>query len=313
MTHDYHSVHAVMHDPDAATRDVVTGTLSNYGCRHLAGTRSAEALDACLAAEMIDLVVCDADRDLDAACRCLRTMRDRRWGDNAFSVAVALVSAPTPEAVARLLDAGPDAILVKPFQPPALAERLAAIIRARRPFVVTGTYVGPDRRDPGAGRGCGSAPHVEVPNPLRETVMGAISRDELRRRVRASWEVVNEYRIERQALRLAWVVARIGECYARRPPAAEAGMRIAELSAVAGELGLRVSGTAFEHVSRLSATLIDVARTLSDTLDDPDPRSLEVLPQLTEAIRGAFTRERAAIRRSRLGGEPAEGGSRALH
>ncbi|CAA7627742.1 hypothetical protein MCP1_70088 [Candidatus Terasakiella magnetica] len=138
-----------------------------------------------------------------------------------------------------------------------------------------------------------------MPNPLRETVMASISRDELRRRVRGAWTLVNEHRIERQTIQVGWLVARIREALAQRPPSDTAAALIGDLRDCATELRLRVAGTGFDHVAHLAATMIDICQGLGQNICDPDQRWLAVLPQIAGAVAKSFSRERECIRASR--------------
>ncbi|CAA7626081.1 response regulator [Magnetospirillum sp. SS-4] len=299
MTHDFQSVRALLRNPDPVTRKIVTGTLGNHGCRQIVVAEHGGEVEHHLKSDMIDLLICDADQGLQDACDSVRQMRNRADGDNAFALSVILTSRPDPETVTHLIDSGTDSILVKPFQPATLAMQIDTLIRSRRPFVITRDYVGPERRADGMRPGTESAPRLQVPNPLRETVTGGANRDELRRRVRAAWEVVNEHRIERQAVQLIWLANRIRAALQARPPAEEAASLIAQLLHCTSELRLRVAGCGFDHVAHLATTMIEIAYGLGHNIDNPDSRWLSVLPKVADAIGAAFTRERDAVRSSR--------------
>lgn len=298
MTHDFQSVRVLLRNPDSHSREIVTGTLANHGCRQIVTADHDGEVDHYLQADMIDLLICDADLGLREACDTVRHMRNRPAGDNSFALSIILTSRPDPAEIAHLIDSGTDTILAKPFQPAALAERIAGLIQGRKPFVVTSAYVGPERRGDGVRPGTESAPRVPVPNPLRETVMSRTGRDELRRKVRGAWEVVNEHRIERQTIHLAWLVKRIGDAFASRPPAAAAEL-LSQLLTSASELRLRVGGTHFDHVAHLATTMIEICYGLGQAIDRPDPRWVAVLPKVADAIAKAFGRERDAVHSSR--------------
>jgi DNA-binding response OmpR family regulator len=310
MTHDFQSVRVLLRNPDPLSRRIVTGTLANHGCRQIITGEHGGEVDHYLQSDMIDLLICDADQGLDDACDTVRRMRNRVAGDNTFALSVILTSPPSPETIVHLIDSGTDAILVKPFQPAALAERITTMIQGRKSFVITRDYVGPERRGDGVRPGTESAPRVQVPNPLRETVMAGITRDQLRRKVRAAWEVVNEHRIERQAVQLGWLVQRIQLAFAARPPTAEATALIAQLLHCTSELRLRVGGTSFDHVAHLATTMIEIAYGLGQSIDNPDSRWLAVLPKVADAVARAFTRERESVRASRQISEAVNGRTR---
>ena len=299
MTHDFQSVRVLLRNPDSHSREMVTSTLVNHGCRHMITADHPGEMDYYLRADMIDLLICDADLGLREACDTVHRMRNRAAGDNCFALSIILTRRPDPTEIAHLIDSGTDAVMVKPFQPAALAERIGALVQGHRLFVVTSAYVGPERRGDGMRPGTESAPRVQVPNPLRETSLARTSRDELRRKIRAAWTVVNEHRIERQTAHLVWLVRRIGAAFASRPPAVEAAILLSQLLGSASELRLRVAGTAFDHVAHLATTMMEICQGLGQNVDQPDPRWLAVLPKVAEAISTAFSRERDAVHASR--------------
>ena len=65
----------------------------------------------------------------------------------------------------KALNTGTDQIQVWPFTTEQLGARVQALINARKPFVETESYLGPDRRDP--QRLVGANQSFEVPNALR--------------------------------------------------------------------------------------------------------------------------------------------------
>lgn len=191
MTHDATGMRALLRNLDSRSRDVVARTLGVLGCRTLRVSDLDDPLDD---SEMIDLLVMDADSDVEAACAMVRDMRRGVRTENAFAVTVLMTSLAQTEHLARLLDCGPDAILEKPVDPVKVAERITELTRKRRCFVVTETYVGPDRRARGMRPGSPPAARVPVPNPLRETTLSGMSRDELRDLIRMTREALDRKR-----------------------------------------------------------------------------------------------------------------------
>jgi DNA-binding response OmpR family regulator len=258
MTHDFKSVRALVRNSDSRSRDIVTGVLGILGCREVIPTDSAAEAQYFLQSEMIDLLVVDATQSLLAACDMVRQMRHRPAADNTFAVSMILSPPPEPGDAARLMESGADAILIKPINPVAVAERIKGLVHSQRPFVVTNAYVGPERRGLRFRPGSEPVQPIAVPNPLREMALGAMSRDQLRRSIRAGWEVVNEHRIERQAAHLGRLVNRVRDAFAGSEPSRTAQSRILELREAASELRLRVEGSEYHHVAHLATTMVDI-------------------------------------------------------
>ena len=190
--HDAQGMRALLRNLDSRSRDVVARTLGVLGCRSLMVSDQAVEDDPLAHSEMIDLLVLDTDSDVEAACTLVRDMRRGVRAENTFAVTVLMTSLAQTEHLARLLDCGADAILEKPIDPVKVAERITELTRRRRCFVVTDTYMGPDRRMRGLRPGSPRSSRVPVPNPLRETTLSGMSRDQLRDLIRMTREALDQ-------------------------------------------------------------------------------------------------------------------------
>ena len=65
------------------------------------------------------------------------------------------------------VDSGADDFVLRPFSTDVLAQRIAAIVERRKPFVISTGYVGPDRR---FGRGNSTLDFFSPPNVLKSNV-----------------------------------------------------------------------------------------------------------------------------------------------
>jgi hypothetical protein len=86
-------------------------------------------------------------------------------GPNPFLVVILTTWALREDTVGRVMNSGADDIIVRPYSVSFLAERVRTLVDARKGFVVTGDYVGPDRR-----KAAVRPPEVnllDVPNTLR--------------------------------------------------------------------------------------------------------------------------------------------------
>jgi hypothetical protein len=103
--------------------------------------------------------------------------------------------------VSELLNAGLDDVLVRPFSVQQGQDRVRSLVQARKPFVVTSDYIGPDRGMQGKGKA--SAEMFEVPNVLRMMV----------RREQANLILINEEleraKVSMQKQRLSKLARRI--------------------------------------------------------------------------------------------------------
>ena len=119
---------------------------------------------------MPDPMIHEADLADGDFCGAVHGMRHHHVRTNPFLPVMALSYNPTPELVRKIIDSGADDLVPKPVSADRLIDRIKLLIEARKPFVVTTDYVGPDRRK--ASDRAGTVPRVEVPNSLRAKATG---------------------------------------------------------------------------------------------------------------------------------------------
>lgn len=144
-------VNALIIDDDRYAVDILTRILRGFGLnRHVVATSGAEA-KVTLQNEKFDLVVCEAalpDMRADELVRWLRRLDD----DKAKYVPVIILTGHTQiRNIEAARDSGANAVVRKPVSPNVLFDHLIWAANASRTFVVTATYIGPDRRFKSAG------------------------------------------------------------------------------------------------------------------------------------------------------------------
>jgi CheY-like chemotaxis protein len=197
--------------PDRAIRDLLRGMLIRIGAGEVRDMPEPTP-GLALAATDPDLVLADVDLMEDDGRAFFTALRHGQLGVSPFVCAVALKSNPTPTFMARLAAGGADDLLVKPVSPRQLQDRIGLLIDNRRPFVVTSDYVGPDRRraprdgggDAGSGRGR-PIPLIDVPNTLRQKVLGLWSPEAIVNQTAAAMGAVNTQKIIRHGFQVAFL------------------------------------------------------------------------------------------------------------
>ena len=129
----------------------------------------------------IDLIVADAELNGSLTYDLVEQIRFGRLHCHAFPVVVMLVAQARSSVHQQVIDSGVD--LAVPASGPAemVADHVARLSVARKPFVVAPHYIGPERRavprenEP-------SAEHLDVPNPLSARA-GAVTEADYRRSV----------------------------------------------------------------------------------------------------------------------------------
>ena len=162
-------------DPVAAHRAATRSALYSLGCRHIEIVGSlGDFLDA-LDNRPPDLAICEAQVGLAELCGAIRKLR-RGDGYNPFLLIIVTAWAANSNLAAEVIESGADGFLLRPFSAAILDQRVRAHVLNQKPFVVTDSYVGPERRHSGDRSSTGIS--IVPPNLLRMKIEGRPHVDE---------------------------------------------------------------------------------------------------------------------------------------
>ncbi|GBF57265.1 hypothetical protein PbB2_00930 [Candidatus Phycosocius bacilliformis] len=155
-------------DPVRGNMLMTRSVLHGIGFRRIEGMTSLREIRRRLRDVDISLLVVEATEAHEEVVELLRAQRLGELGVNPFVPVIATLWAGSTDLVASLMNVGCDDVLLRPFSQIQTTERVRAIITARKQFVVTSDYVGPDR---GRTGGESMAPEAfDPPNALRDRV-----------------------------------------------------------------------------------------------------------------------------------------------
>ena len=156
-----------------------------------------------------DALILNADMEGRDTCGLLRELRLGHLGGDPFVVSIVLMAGSDSGRLRRAVDSGTDDLLLIPFPPDQLANRLDALKSRRKPFVVTHDYIGPDRRkaERTGSRGGVASPLVP-PNPLAARAAG-ISPEQYARERSQALQTLRMERIKRLAAATEWECRRM--------------------------------------------------------------------------------------------------------
>ncbi|HYE01461.1 MAG TPA: response regulator [Alphaproteobacteria bacterium] len=191
-------------EPSATIRAQLREALIRFGLRrtrdypNLAETRTA------LESTAVDLLLIDGDQGEGEVFRIIHSIRHGHLGENPYMGIIVTTWQPTGQLLARTTNSGADDLLVKPVSPKQIQDRLAALIEARKPFVVTSDFIGPDRRKaPREGQQIGQ---FTVPNILRMKAMGVYGRGSAAEEIAEANAALNAEKLLRHAFQIAFLV-----------------------------------------------------------------------------------------------------------
>jgi CheY-like chemotaxis protein len=143
-------------DDNRFQQQVLRMILIGLGVRQVAVAKDVDEALQVMNEQKFDLVIADYRLGGKSGADFTRLVRGARDGaGDRFMPIIACTSDTMPEIIRELRDAGADEILGKPVSPQSVAAKIDAVINARRRFVSTSNFFGPDRRRQSRGPGQG--------------------------------------------------------------------------------------------------------------------------------------------------------------
>jgi CheY-like chemotaxis protein len=204
IRYDFSGVHAVVVEPPLTSRRVLRQAMRAIGMPAPREFEEATPRPADLMADTADVLFISASDEDPGPLRLVADIRARKIASNPFLPIVVTAYEPTPRLMRMASDAGADTIVAKPVSYKLIAERMESLVDARRPFIVTANYMGPDRRKDLRGGGI-AIPGLAVPNTLAMRVHGQPMGD-LDLKVEEMWTTMQEQRVQRCAFQVAFLL-----------------------------------------------------------------------------------------------------------
>jgi DNA-binding response OmpR family regulator len=282
----FESVNLILAEANWQIRESLKSRLFHEGFRNVFATDRVERVRAAIAAVDLDLIIADTDLPDGDVCDLFYAIRHHQLGHNPFIAIIATSPVAHSDLVHRVIDSGADDLLVKPMSTDHLVQRIRQLVSGRRPFLVTSSYIGPDRRK--TQRETSQTPVVDVPNPLKAKVTEGMSSESIQDAITTAAVAINEQRIGRHAAEITALVTRVVDAHARGRSADERRPDLGRLLYVAEDIERRLSGTRYDHVSELCSSLRRVTGSLERAGDTPDTTDIQLLPELAAAVEAAF-------------------------
>jgi len=162
--HDFSKVRALIGEQSPMLRKGIRHALSVSGIHEITECGGFADVFSRLERERYDLVVVNSEIEATDTTFLIREVRCGNVHKDPFLVALLVVTRADEPHIKLAMNSGADDILLVPFSPEQLMQRMAIIHQRRKPFVVTHDYIGPDRRR-GARPGESSAATFSIPNP----------------------------------------------------------------------------------------------------------------------------------------------------
>ncbi len=226
-----------------------------------------------------DLIVAEVHNVGGGVADLMKKLRTGDIGVNPFVVSITTSWNRHSDNVRQLVDAGVDDLLLRPFSTRDLAARVHAAVTSRKGFVVTGNYVGPDRRSERDREN--SAELFHPPNTLKSSADGeqgiAVSHSEA---IEEARQKMSRERIRTLAMRiLVAIELKLDD------PETGASISAEEIDGLARELRRRLRGRGSPDAVELASALVEIT---TEALE-PGGETSQRLRLIKELALGAFT------------------------
>jgi hypothetical protein len=192
-----------------------------------------------------------------------------------------------------------DGLLIKPMSANSLKRHLDVIMLDRKPFIVTSSYIGPDRRnDPSH---TSNIPLIDVPNTLKVKRLGKnVDMQQLNRLIAEYVSNVNGERLRRNAFEISFLLGLVLPAYKDGAVDTQTRKQLNRIQVVATDIRVRLLDNEFGHVSDLCDNLLTVTKSVAENLDEPPRKDFQLMKPLSDAILAAINPDRPA---SEMAGE----------
>lgn len=234
-----------------------------------------------------DLLITDGHLPDGDVCDLIADVRHGKIGSDPFMPVIITTWTPSTELVNKVVDCGADNLLVQPASRGQLGARIEALTFRRKQYVVTATYIGPDRRKevrPGEDPG----KLVDVPNILYAKATGEGSVIAVQKEIGRLRSRINHNKLQSNAEFIAQLIDALIKGIPDPTAGADLPGRLDALIRAAQDIVWRVTNTRFAHVAKLAQALIQVARRLRSEGGAPAVRDLKLLPELALALKLTF-------------------------
>lgn len=292
----FENVRLVLGESNPNIRSSLKSSLFGEGFRDVIDTSDLDMVRHAMERGDCDVLMCDVAMPGGDFCDMVHAARHHRLGPNPFLIVIALTAVTDRDLIRRIVDAGVDDIVLKPFSVDMLLGRLKMLARGRKPFVVTHDYIGPDRRRQARPDSPQSTPLIDVPNVLHSKAVANTDPATLQRMIDEAAARINEEKSERHVVQVDWLVERILAAYQDAGADRSAtGEQLQRLARVGEDLALRLRSTAFAHVAEMALSLKGVAERILDNINSPHPRDLELLAKISQTFDRLYSRDKKTV------------------
>lgn len=284
MANHFNLAKVVLAEPNGKFRHEIENVLKELGFFDIKSTGNLGAAEQALRDDNIALFIGDTSLPEGDVNQTVKNIRMSKLGGNPFVICLTMITEPSEEKTAMVVNSGVDDVAVKPFRASQIRDRIQMLAHSRPKFVVTSDYIGPSRRD--ASRDKAEDNLFAVPNPLVSSV-GL-------RNYNNALNIIKEHRIVRDGLKIDEIASKVTKKLAEGVSVDKVLKDLEWLNTTADELDGRLKESVNKPIRAMIMTLRNLTNIISKA-QDIDESDIETLKKLGINIAARFDKKRLAF------------------
>lgn len=201
--HDYSQLSVFVADSDYESALALKDALKENSIGNIEYFHNVNQLRSVLNRRYPDILIIDSFmEDPRQVQKLIIDVRNSMVGLNPFIYIFALVKTPNRQTLRTLVSIGVDKFFIKPLNMQYFLTRLEHTIVGREPFVVSSSYIGPDRRSD--TKRLNLVALIDPPNSLKDKILGA--KELYEAKLKQAINRLNHLRIKRNAIAIAFYI-----------------------------------------------------------------------------------------------------------
>lgn len=282
---NYHLATVLLFDPDPSLRQNTRSALLNIGFGDVVAVEEFGQFIDQVEQGSFDLVLADSRSFEGDTLEVVHQIRRAALGQNPFVNVIVSLWDTAPDIVGSVINSGVDDLISRPMSRSQIRQRVERLVRARKPFIVTTDYIGPDRRQVPRGYPEGST--MIVPNSLQAKVENKPEFDATPETIQATMQAVNGRKISlftEQLMRLSSAIILLSSGFDEMDDRRGVARAMRDIT---DRLAQRIAGTQYAHVGALCDGLNDLLQTVERSTEVLSDQERELLQQIPLAINKA--------------------------
>jgi DNA-binding response OmpR family regulator len=292
MDRRFNSASALLYDPQATMRHDTRVALLSVGFGNVEAVSTSDEFIDRANKGAFDLIIGDTKAKGLATNDLVRQIRQNSVGQNPFVNVIVTLWDTSPEMVQSGIQAGADDLISRPMSTQQIASRIGTLVTARKPFVVTEDYVGPERRSILREDALGNL--MIVPNSLKAKVENRPDLDATPDNILLALSAINDRKITIYTERFLQYAKKILSLSGDLKDLETRREVVLQMLRMCEDLVKRITGTEHDHILSLVEALAKLLARVAGSVSEMSGQDQQLMFQIPTAIHIACKQARVS-------------------